>query len=86
MRWSMIEQIYGPTIGQNPALAGDTEGSRKRLKELHNRVVEHVSFRADGWMAGCWAIVNSLLIFLLLQIHRTFVLLPNTTLASQPSA
>ncbi|GJJ74681.1 26S proteasome regulatory subunit N5 [Entomortierella parvispora] len=41
MRWPMIEQIYGPTIGKNPALAGDSEGSRKRLKELHNRVVEH---------------------------------------------
>ncbi|KAG0244500.1 PCI domain-containing protein [Mortierella sp. GBAus27b] len=41
MRWSMIEQIYGPTLGQNPALAGSDEASRKRLKELHNRVIEH---------------------------------------------
>ncbi|KAG0304624.1 26S proteasome non-ATPase regulatory subunit 12 [Dissophora globulifera] len=41
MRWPMIEKIYGPTLGQNPALAGSDEASRKRLKELHNRVVEH---------------------------------------------
>ncbi|KAF8983431.1 26S proteasome non-ATPase regulatory subunit 12 [Entomortierella lignicola] len=41
MRWTMIEQIYGPTLGQNPALAGGDEASKKRLKELHNRVVEH---------------------------------------------
>ncbi|KAF8941557.1 PCI domain-containing protein [Dissophora ornata] len=41
MRWPMIEQIYGPTLGQNPALVGGDEASRKRLKELHNRVVEH---------------------------------------------
>lgn len=41
MRWPMIEQIYGPTLGQNPALAGGDEASTKRLKELHNRVVEH---------------------------------------------
>ncbi|KAG0255912.1 26S proteasome non-ATPase regulatory subunit 12 [Actinomortierella ambigua] len=41
MRWAMIEQIYGPTLGKNPALAGGDEGAKKRLKELHNRVVEH---------------------------------------------
>ncbi|KAF9381724.1 26S proteasome non-ATPase regulatory subunit 12 [Podila verticillata] len=41
MRWSMIEQIYGPTLGQNPALSGGDEASKKRLKELHSRVVEH---------------------------------------------
>lgn len=43
MRWSMIEQIYGPTLGQNTSLATGDEAARKRLKELHNRVVEHVS-------------------------------------------
>ncbi|KAF9364569.1 26S proteasome non-ATPase regulatory subunit 12 [Mortierella sp. NVP85] len=41
MRWPIIEKIYGPTLGQNPALAGGDEASRKRLKELHNRVIEH---------------------------------------------
>ncbi|KAG0002628.1 26S proteasome non-ATPase regulatory subunit 12 [Modicella reniformis] len=41
MRWPMIEQVYGPTLGQNTALGGNDEASRKRLKELHNRVVEH---------------------------------------------
>lgn len=41
MRWAMIEQIYGPTLGQNTALATGDEAARKRLKELHNRVVEH---------------------------------------------
>ncbi|KAF9927413.1 26S proteasome non-ATPase regulatory subunit 12 [Linnemannia zychae] len=41
MRWSMIEQIYGPTLGQNDALISGDEASRKRLKELHNRVIEH---------------------------------------------
>jgi 26S proteasome regulatory subunit N5 len=47
MRWAMIEQIYGPTLGQNTALATGDEASRKRLKELHNRVVEHVSTFCD---------------------------------------
>ncbi|KAF9912767.1 26S proteasome non-ATPase regulatory subunit 12 [Lobosporangium transversale] len=41
MRWPMIEQIYGSTLRQNPVLSGSDEASRKRLKELHNRVVEH---------------------------------------------
>ncbi|KAK3822404.1 MAG: PCI domain-containing protein [Linnemannia elongata] len=41
MRWAMIEQIFGPTLGQNTALATGDEAARKRLKELHNRVVEH---------------------------------------------
>lgn len=41
MRWPMIEQIYGPTLGQNTALSTGDEAARKRLKELHNRVVEH---------------------------------------------
>lgn len=45
MRWSMIEQIYGPILGQNPALSGGDEASKKRLKELHSRVVEHVRTR-----------------------------------------
>jgi 26S proteasome regulatory subunit N5 len=47
MRWPMIEQIYGPTLGQNPALAGSDEASRKRLKELHNRVIEHVRYQDE---------------------------------------
>lgn len=41
----MIEQIYGPILGQNPALSGGDEASKKRLKELHSRVVEHVRTR-----------------------------------------
>jgi hypothetical protein len=49
----MIEQIYGPTLGMNTALAAGDEASKKRLKELHNRVVEHV--RIDASLYGiCW--------------------------------
>lgn len=55
MRWAMIEQIYGPTLGQNTALATGDEAARKRLKELHNRVVEHVSNRLV--LVNCYSLV-----------------------------
>lgn len=41
MRWSEIEQTYGQLLSQSTAFNKTTEEGQKRLKELHNRVVEH---------------------------------------------
>lgn len=41
MRWSEIEQTYGELLSQSQAFNKSTEEGQKRLKELHNRVVEH---------------------------------------------
>jgi 26S proteasome regulatory subunit N5 len=41
MRWSEIEHTYGQVWAQSTAFNKSTEEGQKRLKELHNRVVEH---------------------------------------------
>lgn len=41
MRWAEIEQTYGPLLSQSQAFNKSTKEGAKRLKELHNRVVEH---------------------------------------------
>ncbi|GAN08178.1 26S proteasome non-ATPase regulatory subunit 12 [Mucor ambiguus] len=41
MRWSEIESTYGQLLSQSAAFNSATEDGQKRLKELHNRVVEH---------------------------------------------
>ncbi|KAG2194463.1 hypothetical protein INT47_003831 [Mucor saturninus] len=41
MRWAEIEQTYGQLLSQSDAFNKSTEEGQKRLKELHNRVVEH---------------------------------------------
>ncbi|KAK4508923.1 uncharacterized protein ATC70_013546 [Mucor velutinosus] len=41
MRWSEIESTYGQLLNQSAAFSSATEDGQKRLKELHNRVVEH---------------------------------------------
>ncbi|KAF1800952.1 PCI domain-containing protein [Mucor lusitanicus] len=41
MRWSEIESTYGQLLNQSAAFNSATEDGQKRLKELHNRVVEH---------------------------------------------
>ncbi|KAL9543667.1 hypothetical protein MBANPS3_008000 [Mucor bainieri] len=41
MRWSEIESTYGQLLSQSAAFNSATEDGKKRLKELHNRVVEH---------------------------------------------
>lgn len=41
MRWSEIESTYGQLLNSTSAFNKSTEGGLKRLKELHNRVVEH---------------------------------------------
>lgn len=73
----MIEQIYGPTLGQNPALSGGDEASKKRLKELHSRVVEHVSgarliFLFMVKTTTAWMKISLLIPTLLKLFYRTF--------------
>ncbi|KAI8636203.1 PCI domain-containing protein [Parasitella parasitica] len=41
MRWSEIESTYGQMLNQSAAFNGTTPEGQKRVKELHNRVVEH---------------------------------------------
>ncbi|GAA5811776.1 hypothetical protein MFLAVUS_005219 [Mucor flavus] len=41
MRWSQIEENYGDLLSASTAFNKSTEEGQKRLKELHNRVVEH---------------------------------------------
>ncbi|KAI9364761.1 PCI domain-containing protein [Pilaira anomala] len=41
MRWSEIETSYGGLLSQSDAFNKSSEQGQKRLKELHNRVVEH---------------------------------------------
>ncbi|KAI8080328.1 PCI domain-containing protein, partial [Thamnidium elegans] len=41
MRWSQIEESYGELLSASAAFNKSTEEGQKRLKELHNRVVEH---------------------------------------------
>ncbi|KAI9249957.1 PCI domain-containing protein [Helicostylum pulchrum] len=41
MRWSQIEEDYGALLSASAAFNKSTEEGQKRLKELHNRVVEH---------------------------------------------
>ncbi|KAI9331888.1 PCI domain-containing protein [Obelidium mucronatum] len=40
VRWPKIEEIYGPTLKATPAF-DKSEGGQKRLKALHERVIEH---------------------------------------------
>lgn len=39
MRWSGIQEIYGPTL-RNTRVFG--HGEEKRWEDLHTRVIEHV--------------------------------------------
>ncbi|KAI8983468.1 PCI domain-containing protein [Pilobolus umbonatus] len=41
MRWSQIEQTYGPLLSQSPAFNKKSEEGKERMKELHSRVIEH---------------------------------------------
>lgn len=43
MRWPIIEDIYGSELRQTPTFDANTEQGEKRWKDLHKRVIEHVS-------------------------------------------
>jgi 26S proteasome regulatory subunit N5 len=42
MRWTKIEEIYGPTLKALNIFDPKTETGQKRYKTLHQRIVEHV--------------------------------------------
>jgi len=51
MRWPGIEAIYGPTLRESTVFSqtiaeGELDDGTKRWNALHQRVIEHVSFRA----------------------------------------
>ncbi|KAI9029370.1 PCI domain-containing protein [Hyaloraphidium curvatum] len=41
MRWSKVEEIYGPDLKSSFVFDLKTDEGRERLKELHKRVIEH---------------------------------------------
>jgi hypothetical protein len=75
MRWSKVEEIYGPDISASSVFDPKTDEGRERLKELHKRVIEHVSWTdspcGDEELTG--------------GPHRTSVSLPNTIPRSRSS-
>lgn len=42
MRWSKVEEIYGPELSASFVFDPKTDEGRERVKELHKRVIEHV--------------------------------------------
>jgi 26S proteasome regulatory subunit N5 len=43
MRWPRIEEYYGNTLRQTSVFGVEIDGGEKRWKDLHHRIVEHVS-------------------------------------------
>lgn len=50
MRWSRVEEIYGQELSGSYVFDPKTEEGRERLKELHKRVVEHVSIARYSYL------------------------------------
>jgi hypothetical protein len=49
VRWPKIDEFYGAELKKTAVLNPTVEGGQDRLKALHERVVEHVSFLFFYW-------------------------------------
>jgi 26S proteasome regulatory subunit N5 len=43
MRWQHIQHSFGDMLRKTPVFSISDEDGEKRWRELHNRVIEHVS-------------------------------------------